>query len=218
MGVPFDGRPVHICTGVTFVGVTNHVFYVAGHFAGNIPFKPGGESGTAAAPESGNFQFFDNLLGGHLKEGLFQSYIAFPGNIFIDAFRIDDTAVPQYHPQLFLVEFDILDSNLALISFTFLVQELLNFPALYNLFSNDGLSIFGLYFYIERIFRKNLNDRPLFTEPETTGLYNLNLILNTLFFCFSDQVTINLVTLVGFTSRTAADENIVVISHSFPLT
>ena len=79
---------------------------------GKLPLLTGGETGTAAAAQAGIQHFLADLFGSHFGQGLSQGLITVKGDIFVDVFGIDHTAVPQCDALLLLVEADLIQALL----------------------------------------------------------------------------------------------------------
>ncbi len=97
MRIRFQHAPVHKRPGVAFVAVADDILGEPFVFSPFLPFFGGGEPGPAAAPQPGEPNFFNNLLGGHLGEDLIEGFVSVLGDIILDIFRIDGSPVPQ-HP------------------------------------------------------------------------------------------------------------------------
>jgi len=99
MGIRLQDAAIHESAGIALVGVAEDVFDVAGGGGGEFPFQARGEAGPAAAAKAGIEDFFHDLVGGHLRQGLGHPLIAVPGDVFLDPFRIDEPPVAE-DPQL----------------------------------------------------------------------------------------------------------------------
>ena len=107
MRVRFQHAPVHERPGVAFVAVADDILGEPFVFSPFLPFLGGGKPGPAAAPQPGEPNFFDNLLGGHLGEDLIEGFVSVLGDIVLDAFRIDGAPVPQDPGNLEFKEGDV---------------------------------------------------------------------------------------------------------------
>ena len=52
VGIALHQAAVHVCSGVSFVAVTDDVFNIAVRFAGRFPLGAGGKSATSAPTQS----------------------------------------------------------------------------------------------------------------------------------------------------------------------
>jgi hypothetical protein len=220
MGIAFNGGTIHVCAGITFVGVTDDVFDVPLGLTGKIPLEPCGETGSPAAAEPGSLYLFDDLFLFPGEKHLFKTRITFPGDVFINIFRIDHTAVAEHDPELLLIELDVLDGGSLVFGIFFLVEEPGDFPPFDDLFGDDLMGVFGFYSHIEGFFRKYLDDGALLAETEAAGFYDLNLLLDILLLRFLKKTIVNFISLVGFTGSSSAAEDKVVKGHNsllFPI-
>ena len=193
VGIAFERGAVHVGAGVALVGVTDHVLLALGLLHGELPLHTGGEAGAAAAAETRLEHLVDDLLGRHLEENLLESLIAVAGDVVIDLLGIDNAAVPQNDAVLLLIEGNIGvgDELLGLIG---IVTETRDDTALNEVLGDDFLNVLGLDLNVERTLRKNLDERTLFAETETSGNDYLNLLgetggLEFLLEHFDDAVT-----------------------------
>jgi hypothetical protein len=217
MGIAFNRGTIHVGAGVSLVGVTDDIFDVPLGLAGQIPLEPCGETGPAAAPEPGDLYLFDDLFGSPGKKNFFKARITFPGDVFIDIFRIDHTAVAEHDPELLLIELDVFDGGSLVFGVFFPVEEPGDFPAFDDLLGDDLAGVFGFYSHIEGFFRKYLDDGALLAKTETAGFNDLNLLLDILLLRFLKKTVVNFVSLVGFTGSSSAAEDKVVKGHIFLL-
>ena len=67
--IPFKQRPIHECSGITFVRVHDYIFCFARTVAGKFPLAPGGKSRAASSSQLRVFHQSHNLLRLHLKQG-----------------------------------------------------------------------------------------------------------------------------------------------------
>ncbi|MPM53240.1 hypothetical protein SDC9_100005 [bioreactor metagenome] len=213
--IPFKGGAVHVCTRVAFVSVTDNILGVVRYLAGEVPLHPGGEACATATAKTGSLQLLDDVLTGHLEKGFLKRLIPFTGNVFVNILRIDESTVAKYDAELLLVELDVL--NLGMLAARLLVIEQAgNLAALDDMLADELFCILRLHFYIEGVFRKDLDDRALFTEAETTGLNDLYFVCNALCFALLQQVLVNLVCAAGLTCRSSTDQDVVSECHYLP--
>ena len=93
MRITFQDRTIHECTGVAFIGITDYIFLRSLHLPGNLPFESGRETAAPSAPKAAIHDFFDHFIGSHFRKGFPQGDITVTGDVFVDVFRIDETAV-----------------------------------------------------------------------------------------------------------------------------
>ena len=105
------------------------------------------------------------------------------------------------------------DVELALIV---VIEQAGDFAALDEVFGHDGLGILGLDLHIERAFRQDLDDGPLFAEPETAGADQLRVVDQPGAFDLFFQTVDELRPLVRITGGPAAYQNVVFVSHVCP--
>jgi len=88
-------------------------------------------------------------LGRHLSENLTQRFVSTPSDVFIDAFRIDDTAVAQGDALLLGVEWNILVERHRALGLGHLIDQPRNDAALDQRLFDDLCHIGGLHLAIE---------------------------------------------------------------------
>ena len=205
--VALDRGAVHVGARVTFVGVTDDIFHVIDRRFGEVPFHPGGESGTATSAQTGDFHLVDDIFRGHVEQHLLQRLVSVTGDIFLDILRIDETTVAKYDTELLLVELDVLATDMGALAL--IVQQALDLAALYQMLADQFLRIAWLDVHVERVFRQDLDNRSLGTEPETTGLDDLHAVGDTLRLALFHQCLVNLVGVAGLASAAATDQHVV---------
>ncbi|MBA7601124.1 hypothetical protein ES703_08191 [subsurface metagenome] len=94
MRVAFQQRAVHKGTGVALIGITNHILYRARGLATEFPLQTGGEASPSPAPQPRLLYLLNHPLRGHFQCPD-QAAIAIPGDILVDALRVDNPAVAQ---------------------------------------------------------------------------------------------------------------------------
>ena len=95
IGVAFHHRAVHKRARVALIGVTNHIFFLAGLNAGKFPFFTGGKPRTAAPAQARLRHLFADFFGRHLRIDAFGLGVTAVGNIFVDIFGVDAAAIMQ---------------------------------------------------------------------------------------------------------------------------
>ncbi len=93
MRIGFEHAAIHEGPGVALVGIAEHVFHVACALAGKLPFQTGGEPGPAASPQARELDLLDDLLRGHIPQGLGRPEIPVPGDVLVDHLGIDHSLV-----------------------------------------------------------------------------------------------------------------------------
>ena len=78
---------------------------------------------------------------------------------------------------------------------------------------DNRLCVFRLHVHIERVLRQDLDDGAFFTEPETARTYDLYIVDEFVRFDRTLQRAEERDTFVRFTGRTAANQNVMFISH-----
>ena len=212
MGVTFEKGSVHECTGVTFVGVTDNVLLIGDRRLGERPLTTGREAAAAASAQTGIEDFLDNVIGRHLGQNLFQCEVTVACDVFVDVFRIDDTAVTECNTLLLLVECSIVEGNGCRIGLLFFagigVNKAFNDTTLEQVFFNDFGDIFLLDHGVEGSLGINDHDRAECAETETTGHNDLDFIFKTLCLQFSCERVTKRDTAGRSTAGTAADKNV----------
>ena len=99
--VGLDNGSVHKCTGVAFVSVAYEIFFFALALTCSIPFEPCREACTASSCKSGSLDNLNYFFRCHTTDCLFKSCVAVFFDIFINNFRVDDTAVSESDTCLF---------------------------------------------------------------------------------------------------------------------
>ena len=108
MGVPLQHGAVHERAGVPLVGVAHDVLLLRRALAGGVPLEPGGEARAPPAPQTGDFDFLNDLLRRHGGEGLPRRLIAPGGDVILHALRVDDPAAAQDNAGLSLQKAGVL--------------------------------------------------------------------------------------------------------------
>ncbi|OPY89467.1 MAG: hypothetical protein A4E73_03045 [Syntrophaceae bacterium PtaU1.Bin231] len=176
MGVRFEDAAVHKGPGVPFIGVAEHIFNIAGGALGELPLETRWEPAATTAAQAGFEDFLDDLFGGHFGKGLGQSGVAVPGNVFLDVFRIDETAVAQ-HPEILQgEEGDFLHGGDSLFLAGFLIEEPLEGATLYKVFLDEFGDVLRLDVHIDDALGIYDHDRTHGAETVAARLNNLDFI------------------------------------------
>ena len=123
MRVGLEDAAVHEGPGVSLVGVAEDVLDVPGRSRCELPLEPRGEPGAAAAAQARLEDFLHDLFGRHLGERLGHAGVAVPGDVFLDVFGVDETAVAQNPEVLQGEEGDLLHGGDPLLFARLLVEE-----------------------------------------------------------------------------------------------
>ena len=118
--------------------------------------------------------------------------------------------------ELFLIEVQIVDLRVyfALVLF---VAETFDGSPLQNVFGDEFGRVLGFHLDVERLVRKDLDDRPLLAKSETSGFHDLDVVLCTRFIEFFDDVVVDVIGFTRFTAGSAAYKNVPIIGHFTPL-
>jgi len=139
MRVAFDDGPVHECARIAFVGVADEVFLAPLVLPGQPPFAAGGEAAAAAAAQPAELHLGDHLDRRLAVQGLDESGVAAPGDVFLDPGGIDAAAVGQHPPGLGREKGMLVDERHAGVRPVFRVAELAQPPVLGDLVVADGI-------------------------------------------------------------------------------
>ena len=208
VGVAFKNGTVHECAGVTFVRITYDVLLACGLCFSEGPLSAGGEACTAASAETGIKDGLDNFLGGHGGDDLCESLVAVASDVFVDAFRVDNTAVTESDALLLCIEGSLVESEDVIALYGFAVKELANGVAANEVFGNDFVHIFGLNLAVEGTFGINDHDRAECAKTETTGGNNLDFVCDACDFKLFYESFANVHGVRGGTASTAANEDV----------
>ena len=106
MRVAFEHGTVHECTGVALVSVAAYIFNISirHDVACELPFHTGREAAAASAAQTGIEDFLNDLLRCHRGQHLVECPVAVSADVFIDVFRIDQTAVAECNTVLLCIE------------------------------------------------------------------------------------------------------------------
>ena len=207
VGVAFQNGTIHESTGVALVGVANHVLLVSLGSGGKLPLLAGGETSAATAAQTGFQHFVNHLLRGHLRQGLAQSAIAVEGDIFVDVFRVDTTAVPQSQTQLGTVEVDIFQRRVLFLVRLFLVDQMLHDTSLEQVLRNDLVHIVHLDAAVEGAFGINDDHGACFAKTEAAGADHFDFLVQTVFGDLFFKALDQLGGAAGRAARTAANKH-----------
>ena len=107
MGIALQHGAVHERAGVALIGVAADILHIALALPGKEPLLPGGEAAAAAPAQAAVLDGLDDLIGGHPRQHTAQCLVAVHGNVLVDIFGVNDTAVAQGHAVLLFVEFGV---------------------------------------------------------------------------------------------------------------
>ncbi len=181
VGVALQYTSVHERAGVAFVGIAEHVFFIAFRLPGQFPLEACGEPCAASAPEAGLLDLFDDLFGGHFRQCLRQRLISVKSYIFVDILRVDDTTVPEGHPDLAREEIDTIERLRRVVGVLVACHEPFYRSSLYEVFIDDLFNVFNLYHCVHYAFRVYDNDGAFGTEAEAAGDDDLYFLVQVIF-------------------------------------
>ncbi len=104
VGVAFENRTVHECTGVALVGVTAYILLWSDNGLLRTAISTCGESAAASAAQTGRENGLNYIFGSHFLEDLAECLITVHCDILVDTLGIDDAAVSERNSLLLLVE------------------------------------------------------------------------------------------------------------------
>ena len=177
MGVAFQNATVHKCTRVTFVSVTDYIFFIAYRFSSKFPFHTGREATAATTTQARLFNFVDNFLRSHGSYCFSQSFVATYSNVLFNLFRVNCTAVSQNKAFLFFIETNFRIAGYLFQAHRFAIKETVYNTTFIQMSFNNLFNIFYFYFAVEGTFRINDYQRTIFAETMATGFYNHHFIL-----------------------------------------
>src|SRR4030042_5890615 len=213
MGIAFDYGPVHECTGVSFIGITDNIFLFTLFVSANLPFESCGKSCPASSPEPGFFHNQYRLLRGHRGKGLPCSLITTNFYVGIDIFRVYLTTVRQYYLHLFFMKIKVIFSNSPFFDRITLQNVLTYYPRNHTCF----------YLFVGRlvIIYNYINEHILSTKSKTTHLMDRTPVFQSGFYTCSVKLLIKCLYNIGCTfsdsSRTHADLYLYIAFHFVPL-
>ena len=183
VGIAFQQGAVHESAGVALVSVADEVLVLRLAGTGKLPLLAGGETGAAAAAQSGLQHFVNDLFGGHLGQRLCQGLVAVKRDIFVDVFGIDHAAVPQRDAHLLLVEPDLAQALLhaGFVGLVIHIDQALDLAAFQQVLGNDLVHVFFLDAAVERSFGINDNHGAGFAETEAARTDHLDFLVKAFF-------------------------------------
>ena len=151
-----------------------------------------------------------------------QCLITVYGNIFLDVFGINNTAVSQSDSELLLIEVGFGQGNdCIVVNNGFLIQKITTDNAVSEVFLNNTLYAFRVDLGIEITLGINDHDRAERTQTEAAGAYNENLVFKTILFQGLIQCFQNLLAAGRSTAGTAANQHLLTVTgmgcHFFAL-
>ncbi len=214
MGIAFKNAAVHVGARIAFVGVTDNVLLVGRRVFGELPFASCREAGAAAAAQTGIDDFFNHRIRCHFEKNFFERGISVAGDVFVDDFRIDDSAVAQNDAQLFAVKADVAGTRIVF-RFVFFIEQALDLAALDDVFGNNFVRVFRTDLNVEAFVGKDFDNRTLFAETEAAGFHQLGLSLDAGRFDFFFKRLVESFAFVGFTRGSRAYQNVVFVCHDY---
>ena len=208
MRVAFENGTVHERAGVTFVGVTYYVFLACGLSFSESPFLTGGEACAATSADAGIEDGLDNFLGSHGCGNLCESLVAVACDVFVDAFRVDNTAVTESNTLLLCVEGSLVESEDFVALNGFAVKKLTNGVAFYEVFGYDFVHIRSGNLAVECAFGVNDHDRTECAETEAACGDNFDFIFNACELQFLDERVADIHGVRRCATGTAANQNV----------
>src|ERR1035438_9922256 len=95
MGIAFDFIAVHIGAGIALVGVADEIFRVRFRLSQELPFIAGEKAGAATSTQPGRFDLFDHAFRASIDQYLVECLVTTDGDILLDVFGIDQSAIAQ---------------------------------------------------------------------------------------------------------------------------
>ena len=175
--VAFEDGTIHERTWVTLVGVTDHILLVSFVGTAEAPLQTSGEAGAATTTKTGFLDILDGSFGIISFQNAGEGFVTVAGDVLVDVFGVDETAVTQSDTHLFLVEAHVFGVGFVLLALGVKIEEALHLSALDDVLVDDFAAVLGFHLGVERVVRKHLDDGALFAEAETAGTHDLNIIL-----------------------------------------
>ena len=175
--IAFQLGAVHEGARVAFVGVAHDVLLVAGGLFAELPFQAGGEAGAAAAADARLLDLIDDLIGGHLGERLGEGGPSVHGDVFVDAFGIDDAAVCAGDLVLMAEEVDFAEDRHLAFHRRTLVKVFLRDAALEQMLFRNACDGALFESVVENAAGIDHDDRTLVADTVATGQNDIDLVL-----------------------------------------
>ena len=157
MGIAFQNGTVHESARVALIGITADVFLNLSPIGGGkFPFQSRRETGAAAASESAVQNDLNDFIRCHPGQHPSQGFIAAGTDIFIDVFRVDNTAVSQCDTVLFFIKVRFRKGFNALIGQCLIINKTFDHTAFKEMFTDNFRNILFLHHGIE--YRIRIND------------------------------------------------------------
>ena len=169
---------IHERTGVALVGVTDDILLRRLVRRGQRPLSAGREAAAASAAQTGVGDHLDDVLGRHFGQHLAQSGIAVHGDVFVDVFGVNNTAVAQNDAVLCLIERGVVEGNVALNGFRgagVVIDKALDDSAFQEMLGHDLRDIVCRHAAVERAVGMDDDNRAERAQTEAAGLHDLDL-------------------------------------------
>jgi hypothetical protein len=95
VGIALQDCAVHVSAGIALVAVADNVLRIARGIAADLPLATGGESPTTPPAQPGANHLVNYFLRRQVQQGVGKRMIALPCYVFLDADRVNQTAVSQ---------------------------------------------------------------------------------------------------------------------------
>ena len=217
MRIVFHDASIHECTRVAFVAVTDNVLRERGLTCHLGPLTTGLETAAATATQVTFGDFVDDLVCTHIKECLFECDIAADTQIFFNRVGIDLAAVLQCKALLLLIERDFI--LLCIYHAVQLISQTLDQFPIFDGLCNDFLTVGNRDLGVKPALRLNADQRSDFAEARATALGDTDFIPVRILLKFnrasnarilheSNEFCIDIQRTAGNTTRTGADQNL----------
>ena len=204
--IPLQNGTVHKRAGIALVRIADDVFLIRLVHGGQLPLAAGRESAAAAPAQAGILNHLDDLLRGVFRQALCQRLIAVIGDVFVDIFRVDDTAVAQRDALLLFIEisgFDALDN---IVMDGIIIQQALDDAPFEQMLLHDLGDVLYLNFTVEAAFRIDDHDGAERAQAMAARLDDLDLFAEAFLRDLLLQSLDNRGRVCGGTAGTAANE------------
>ena len=208
MRVAFQHGTIHECTRIAFVGVAANIFLISLISRGKCPLAAGGEACATASAQTGSRHLIDNLFRGHFRQCLAKSGITVHGDVLINIFGINHTAVAQCSTALLCIEIGFVEGLDAVLHNGLLIKQTLDNATLKQMLFHDLRNILHRDAAIKAAFRVNDHNRTEGAKTKAAGAHNVNFFFQSAFCNFFLQGFNDFFAVRGGTTRTAAYKHI----------
>ena len=191
---------------VAFVGVTTNIFLICLICRRKGPFQTGRESRAATTAQTGIFNNLNNIFRFILRQAFAESCITVESYVFINVFRIDNTAVAKSNTMLFFIKVGLIKRFNVVIFNRLAVKQALYDTTFEKVFVNNFFNIFRFYAGVETAFRIYNHNRAQSAKAKAARSDYVYFFCEADGFNFLFQLIDNLLRAGGSTAGTTAYE------------